>query len=46
MIAFLMATQKMSYAEAFSFVKKRRPCIGPNEGFVKQLRELEEKLKK
>ena len=40
-IAFLMNEKNFSFQEAFDHVKKRRPCIRPNEGFVKQLQLLE-----
>ena len=40
-IAFLMKEKNFSFQEAFHHVKKRRPCIRPNEGFVKQLQLLE-----
>jgi protein-tyrosine phosphatase len=39
-IAYLILKRVMSYDEAFNLVKAARPCIKPNEGFVKQLRTL------
>ena len=49
-IAYFMATRKMTFAEAFNYVKKKRPIIFPNFGFQKQLVEyealLEERSKK
>lgn len=39
-IAYLMKLKKLSYLEAFDVLKKERPCIKPNEGFVKQLKSL------
>ncbi|KAI3662591.1 hypothetical protein MP638_000701 [Amoeboaphelidium occidentale] len=39
-IAYLILKRGMSYDEAFNLVKAARPCIKPNEGFVKQLRAL------
>ena len=43
-IAYFMATRKMTFMEAFNFVKKRRPIIFPNFGFQKQLMEFEKQL--
>lgn len=36
-LAYLMFTQKMSYQDAFNFVKERRGIISPNLGFMVQL---------
>ncbi len=44
-IAYLMIENRWCYEEAFDFVKRRRPIIEPNIGFVKQLKALEYKLK-
>lgn len=43
-IAYFMATRRMSFMDAFNFVKKRRPIIFPNFGFQKQLMEFEKQL--
>ena len=43
-IAYFMATRKMTFSEAFNYVKKRRPIIFPNYGFQKQLVEFEDIL--
>ncbi|XP_012543321.1 dual specificity protein phosphatase 19 [Monomorium pharaonis] len=40
-IAYLMMVIKLSYDEAYKAVKKARSCIRPNDGFVKQLRNIE-----
>nr|GAT48221.1 phosphotyrosine protein phosphatase II [Mycena chlorophos] len=40
-IAFLVRDRGMSYAEALEFVKERRFCVKPNQGFVEVLREWE-----
>ncbi|KAL0134246.1 hypothetical protein PUN28_001205 [Cardiocondyla obscurior] len=40
-IAYLMIIKKLSYDEAYDIVKKERSCIRPNDGFVKQLRNIE-----
>jgi len=40
-IAYLMIIMKLSYDEAYNTVKKVRRCIRPNDGFVKQLRSIE-----
>ena len=40
-IAYLMIRNKVKYQEAHDLVKKKRPIICPNRGFVNQLKELE-----
>ncbi|KAL6253502.1 hypothetical protein P5V15_011487 [Pogonomyrmex californicus] len=40
-IAYLMIIMKLSYDEAYDKVKRARSCIRPNDGFVKQLRSIE-----
>ncbi len=45
-IAYLMVENKWSYEEAFNYIKKKRPIVEPNIGFVKQLKDLENTLKK
>lgn len=40
-IAYLMIIIKLSYDEAYNTVKRARNCIRPNDGFVKQLRSIE-----
>lgn len=40
-IAYLMIVMKLSYDEAYDKVKAVRSCIRPNDGFVKQLRSIE-----
>lgn len=40
-MGYLMMVCKLTYWEAYDSVKARRPCVGPNAGFVKQLKELE-----
>lgn len=37
MSAFLVATMKMSGAEAIAYVQKKRPIVCPNLGFRQQL---------
>jgi protein-tyrosine phosphatase len=44
-IAYLMIENRWSYEEAISYVKRRRPIVEPNIGFVKQLKGLEYRLK-
>jgi protein-tyrosine phosphatase len=44
-IAYLMKKLKISYSEAFSFVKRKRPMACPNRGFQEQLRLWGETLK-
>lgn len=43
-IAYFMATRKMTFTEAYDYVKKKRPIIFPNFGFQRQLQEFEKKL--
>lgn len=43
-ISYLMKTFSMTVDEAISFLKKRRPLIQPNNGFLKQLKEYEIEL--
>lgn len=40
-IAYLIIIMKLSYDEAYNTVKSARSCIRPNDGFVKQLRGIE-----
>jgi protein-tyrosine phosphatase len=44
-IAYLMVENRWCYEEAVNYVRRRRPIIEPNIGFVKQLKGLEYKLK-
>jgi len=37
-IAYLMRCSSMSYDEALSFVREKRPGIKPNVGFIEQLK--------
>ena len=43
-IGYLMKKLKLTYDEAFRYVKERRPCIFPNESFVQQLKWYESVL--
>jgi protein-tyrosine phosphatase len=45
-IAYIMWKEKLGFEEAKKFVRSKRCCIWPNEGFEKQLREFAEQLKK
>jgi len=40
-IAYLIRKRGMSFDSALAFVRQRRPCIKPNSGFVRCLREWE-----
>ncbi|XP_012215360.1 dual specificity protein phosphatase 19 [Linepithema humile] len=40
-IAYLIIIMKLSYDDAYNKVKAVRSCIKPNDGFVKQLRSIE-----
>ncbi|PRP86140.1 MAP kinase phosphatase with leucine-rich repeats protein 1-like [Planoprotostelium fungivorum] len=42
-IGYLMWSRKKSFLEAFTFVRSKRPIIGPNDGFMWQL-QLYEKM--
>lgn len=39
-IAYLLLEQKMSFDAAFVLVKSKRECIRPNDGFLKQLKQM------
>lgn len=43
-IAYMMATRKMTFTQAFEYVKRKRPIIFPNFGFQRQLAEYEKIL--
>ncbi|KAI1789918.1 DSPc-domain-containing protein [Ganoderma leucocontextum] len=40
-IAYLIYAHSMTYDAAFDFVKRKRPCIKPNSGFVRCLQDWE-----
>jgi predicted protein tyrosine phosphatase len=44
-IAYLMRTRRWKYKRAFKFTFKKRPCISPNPGFEKQLKEYDQELR-
>lgn len=44
-IAYLMNKEKQKFDEAFNNVKEVRSFVKPNEGFIKQLKEYEVKLR-
>lgn len=44
--AYIMKINNCSYAEAFQLVKRERPAVNPNPGFVNQLKLYEELLQK
>ncbi|TNV75405.1 hypothetical protein FGO68_gene10796 [Halteria grandinella] len=43
-VAYIMVSRKLRLKEAFAFVLEKRPCIKPNEGFMRQLEEFEKEL--
>jgi len=43
-IAYLMMEQNISRDEAFSFVRSKRDRVYPNDGFMRQLQQLENDL--
>ncbi len=44
-LAYMMATKKISLDEATKLVSAKRPCIHPNDGFIAQLKLFEQDLK-
>ncbi|CAG9334560.1 unnamed protein product [Blepharisma stoltei] len=44
-IALIMRNFRKTFDEAYEYLKERRPCIRPNKGFIKQLKELKFKKK-
>ncbi|XP_031629889.1 probable dual specificity protein phosphatase DDB_G0283417 isoform X2 [Contarinia nasturtii] len=40
-IAYLILEHKMSFDVAFALVKSKRECIRPNDGFLKQLKQMD-----
>lgn len=45
-IAYVMQLENMTFEEAEKFVRSKRPCVKPNDGFETQLRNLEKELLK
>jgi protein-tyrosine phosphatase len=45
-LAYLMKTYKMTFKKALAFLVRKHPETNPNIGFVRQLREFEETLKR
>lgn len=43
-IGFLMNSERLSFARAFSLVKNARPAACPNPGFVEQLHKYQEQI--
>lgn len=43
-IGYLMKYNKMSYSDAYQYVKAARSCIDPNPSFIEQLKRYEETL--
>lgn len=41
-IAFLMSQHRMNFENAFALVKSKRECIRPNDGFLKQLKQMDQ----
>lgn len=41
-IAYLMLHRNMNFSTAYSHVKSKRECIRPNEGFLKQLKQMDQ----
>lgn len=40
-IAYLMSHRKMDFTDAYAHVKSKRECIRPNDGFLKQLKQMD-----
>jgi len=43
--AYLISYHNMSASEALSFMKKKRSCVNPNEGYRNQLVQYEERIR-
>lgn len=39
-LGYLIVEKKIAFADAFSLLKAKRPCIQPNAGFMKQLQKM------
>lgn len=42
--AYIMKERQLEFQDALDLVKAARPCVQPNEGFVRQLREYQTEL--
>jgi len=45
-IGFIMWKFRLSFEDAYLFVKQKRKCVCPNEGFINQLKDFDDFLKK
>lgn len=45
-IGYLIAHERMSYADALALVRRKRPCCRPNDGFAKQLIDFSAEMEK
>jgi hypothetical protein len=43
-LAYLIKIHKMTYEEAYKFVKQKRKVAFPNLGFVRQLKDLQKQM--
>jgi hypothetical protein len=43
-VAYLMKVNEFSLTEALEYVQSQRPAVGPNQAFMSQLRQFEERL--
>ena len=43
-MAYLIATRRWTLRDAYVYVKERRPIVGPNRGFCKQLAKFEKEI--
>uniref|UniRef100_A0A6V7IVM1 Dual specificity protein phosphatase 19 n=1 Tax=Bracon brevicornis TaxID=1563983 RepID=A0A6V7IVM1_9HYME len=43
-VAWIMSEERLSFEESLERVRSVRPCVRPNDGFVKKLKLLEKKL--
>ena len=39
-IAYIMASQRIDFRSAYSFVESKRACVSPNLGFISQLKNM------
>lgn len=43
-LGYLMSSNRLSLAEAMEVLRQARPCVKPNEGFLRQLQDYEKQL--
>ena len=43
-LGYLMSSNKLSLEEAMDVLRQARPCVKPNEGFLRQLQDYQKQL--